>query len=363
MARGKKKHIKRANGTGSIIKLSGTRRKPYTIRLTTDCIFNEDANKKAQKRHYLGYYETYEEAERALTEYTLNPYDINAGKITLQEIYDAWSKKAFDGASKSTVATYTNAMRYCEKIKDMPICQIKTDIMQSIVDDCQKTSSTKGTIKTLFNVLSEYAMKRDYITKNYSKYIEIEESEPIIDRIPFTIGEINILWQHSQEDSYKILIILLYTGLRVNELLKNTVDNVNLEERWIYVPKELAKNNGSIRYVPIHDKILPFLEDFVTRDKSKSNNICTKSSGVAFTYHNYMARDMVKINEVLGTQHRMHDTRHTFISQARTSELDELCIKKIVGHVAKDITSRVYTHIDQPELLIEINKLSYEEPQ
>mgnify|MGYP002511285495 FL=1 len=58
--------------------------------------------------------------------------------------------------------------------------------------------------------------------------------------IPFSESEINKLWSMADNWDVKVLLILLYSGMRVNELLKNNQENVNLEERWIYVPGELV---------------------------------------------------------------------------------------------------------------------------
>ncbi|MFQ8777283.1 MAG: tyrosine-type recombinase/integrase [Roseburia sp.] len=56
---------------------------------------------------------------------------------------------------------------------------------------------------------------------------------------------------------------MLYSGMRVNELLKNEIVNVNFEEKYIYVPKNLAKNKESERKVPMHDRVLPLVRSFV----------------------------------------------------------------------------------------------------
>ena len=77
------------------------------------------------------------------------------------------------------------------------------------------------------------------LTKKYTDGINIEYSDPVIDRIPFTEQEIATLWSMSDDWDVKVLLILLYSGMRVNELLKNYRDNVNLEDHWIYVPAEL----------------------------------------------------------------------------------------------------------------------------
>ena len=53
----------------------------------------------------------------------------------------------------------------------------------------------------------------------------------------------------------------------------------------------------------------------------------------------------------------MHDTRHTFITWGHRYDLDELCLKRIVGHTAGNITQDTYTHTSVEELHKELTKI------
>ena len=56
---------------------------------------------------------------------------------------------------------------------------------------------------------------------------------------------------------------------------------------------------------------------------------------------------------------RFHDTIHTFITRCHFAGLDDLIVKKIVGHTPDSITAKVYTHIDLDSMYQEINKLDF----
>ena len=75
--------MKNPNGYGSVIKLSGKRRRPFAARIT---ISYDDNGKQTYK--YLGYYETRKEALQELSLYSANPYDTDLKKIT-----DSYSQK------------------------------------------------------------------------------------------------------------------------------------------------------------------------------------------------------------------------------------------------------------------------------
>ena len=63
-----------------------------------------------------------------------------------------------------------------------------------------------------------------------------------------------------------------------------------------------------------------------------------------------------KIMSRHGFSHRPHDTRHTFITNAKEVEMDEYSLKLIVGYAIKDVTEKVYTHRKIEGLKKEIKK-------
>lgn len=59
----------------------------------------------------------------------------------------------------------------------------------------------------------------------------------------------------------------------------------------------------------------------------------------------------------LNPQHRTHDGRMHFITQAKKYGVDEYAIKYIVGHVITDVTEKVYTKREIEWLKTEIEKI------
>lgn len=345
--------MKLPNRYGSITKLSGTRRKPYMVRIHGEKKWDPIKEEFYQDRPILGYYATRKDALSALAAYNDNPFNIKDANITFGEIFETWKKANYHKLSDSTTATRDSAYKYCDYISKMRIKDIRVDALQATIDACPHGTGTKKNIKTIMRLVYEYAMQNDIVSKDYSQFVKIEQTETTYERIPFTDDEIKKLWELNTIDA-KVLLILIYTGMRVNELLKNKKANVNLEERWIYVPKELAKNKTSIRYVPIHSKILPLVKEFYDR---ADTYLMTNENGSTIVYNNFVARNLKRLNEQLGMQHKFHDTRHTFISKGHKYRIDELCLKRIVGHEAKGITHSVYTHVTMEELIQELEKI------
>lgn len=346
--------MKMPNGYGSVTKLSGNRRNPWVVRVTTHLEYDEQNDKYSQKRAVLGYFPTRKDALNALADYSKSPFDPYDSAITFSQLYDRWKDRNYGSLSASTKTSRESAYKYCEPLYNRKIKDIRLEMMQDIIDSCPHGSNTKKNIKTIMHNVFEYALQNNYVNKDYSEFIKVEYSEPVIEREIFTEKEIQTLWEMSDQWDVQVLLILLYSGMRVNELLKNKKENCNLEEGWIYVPKELAKNKQSIRYVPIHDKVYDFVKSFYERS---TGDLMTNTNGTVIAYNNFVSRNLKRINEHLIHDHKMHDTRHTFITNAYHAKVDELCLKLIVGHTPEGITKQVYTHMDNAVLKREINKI------
>ncbi len=346
--------MKLPNGYGSVKKLSGKRRRPWIIQVTTGWEVNETTGKQKQIKKTVGYAKTKAEGLQLLADYNNNPYDLTQKDITFQNIYDIWSERKYPKLSDSTVNSYKAAFSHCSEIADKPVQSLKAAELQHVLDSCKSGSNTKVNMKVVMRAVFQYALQNDIVDKDYTDFLEIEYSEPVIDRIPFSDEEINELWKYSDQYDVKIVLILLYTGMRVNELLKMPRECFHPEERYLEILK--AKNKYSVRKVPVHDKIFDFLKYFYDLN---GTNLITTENGFKVAYNNFAVRNFKRINEKLGTTHRVHDTRHTFVTKGRACGIDQLCLKKIIGHAPDSITESVYTHLTQDELLKEINKLKY----
>lgn len=344
--------MKLPNGYGSITKLSGNRRKPYMVRISAGYDWNEETLTNRPIRHILGYYRTRKEALEALSQYNANPYDLNKKDVTFGELYTQWSTIKYTRLAESSISCYKAAYNYCKSIENTPISSLKLGNLQNIINNCPHGSNTKKVIKGIMTNVFDFAMQNDIINKNYAAFIEIEASDPVYERSIFTENEVNLLWTLSDKYEARILLILLYSGMRVNELLKMPRECCHLDEYYLDIQQ--AKNKSSVRKVPIHNKIYKFIEDFYNKN---TKMLVTNDLNSNILYNNFVNREFKRLMDELNTSHKLHDTRHTFITLGHQYKLNELCLKKIVGHSPDNITQKVYTHIEVPEMLKEINKI------
>jgi integrase len=331
------------NGYGSVYKLSGNRRKPWIARKTIECHIEEIDGKKTHRQHYVtvGYYAEPTEALQALADYNSNPYDINAAKVTFKELYEKWSEKKYEKISAPN--GYKAAFALSESLHSMPFAEIKSDPMQDVIDTCGKGYATRKNIKILYNQLFSYAMERDIITKDYSKYVSMGKNDKNSTRKPFTQKEIDKLW--SKVDKFQhtdTILIMIYSGWRPGEFITLENSKIDLAERTMIggIKTEAGKN----RVVPINKKILPLIE------KRMSQNECLlNDDGKNVSYDRY--RDWFSVlMEQLKMDHKPHDCRHTFATLMDNSGANKLSIKRIMGHATPDVTDG-YTHKDIEELI------------
>ena len=92
-------------------------------------------------------------------------------------------------------------------------------------------------LRVLFTQLFKYALQNDICSKDYAKFIDIsqykDKNPNAIERKPFTKEEIQTLWSKADSNEYiSVVLMLIYSGVRVGELLDLKKENVNLSEKW-----------------------------------------------------------------------------------------------------------------------------------
>lgn len=289
----------------------------------------------------IGYYAKREEAMAALADYNSNPYDLDASKITFAEVYEKWSEKKYKGLVAPN--GYIAAFNISEPLHKMRFSDVKTDNMQDIIDKSGKGYATRKNIKILFGQLFGYAMERDIIVKDYSKYVSMGKNDKESTRKPFTQKEIDKLWKSTLPNA-DIVLIYIYSGWRPSELVGVENKNVDLKARTMQGGIKTAA--GKNRIVPISKKILPLIEK---RFNSDNKYLITDNEGNGLAYNRYYDWFMV-LMEQLNMSHKPHDTRHSFTTLMDNAGANKISIKRIVGHASTDVTEG-YTHKDIEELI------------
>ena len=371
-----KKRRRLPNGFGQISELKGANlRKPFRAMVT---IGKTDEGRPICKLlQPEAYFETYNEAYAALMEYNKDPF-IMSNTMTVGELYKQWFDKYLLKASNERQKAVKIAWRYCSEVENIKVIELRPRHIRYCMEEAQqnikgqvKTASPqiKSRIKTIFNQMLDYAVSYEIVDKNYSRAFKIESSEDEPEpkhHIPYTDEEISLLWKNVDKiKGIDVLLIQCYSGWRPRELEKLELENINLEER--IMTGGIKTKAGKNRIVPIHPRIYDLVKKRYDESSEKgmkylfSTQAYYKSKNPKMRQYNYtdIKRDLKNIIETLGLnpEHKGHDGRAHFITQAKRYRMDEYAIKYIVGHTITDITESVYTKRSNDWLMQEISKI------
>ena len=321
--------MKRANGQGTIVKLSGNRRRPYAIKLTTG--YTEDG--KLQYK-YLSYHQRRRDAERALALYNQDPYTLS--KYTFKELYDEWIEIQKATKAASTISNHESAIKHLKPLWDVRVQEIDRLTLQHFYTKINVTPSVVDNIHRTLQGVITYAVKLGIMPLSMLNVQKVLDTTPgkkgkQIEHILIPEDLRKYLWKHTDDNMVKIILFYIYTGLRYKELY-------NLQPEDIFddhIVIRQAKTEAGIREVPICDRIkplmpLPPIPKYTTFLK--------------------------QFHEVL-PEHMPHDTRHTFITLMTEAGVDLRIIQAIVGHSRKANVTERYTHITLKTKMKAVNKL------
>lgn len=325
--------MRNPNGYGSVYKLSGKRRRPFIA-----CITSGWGVDGEQRRTIIGYYETRKDAMIGLMEYWKGGVR-QRSSMTLEMVYNEWSNVKFDNISASTIGQYKAAFQKLNPLWRARFVDLRTAHFQKVINDNQKLFK-KGTlekIKLLAGLLYEYAIQNDMVTKNYAKYIELPKEDKH-EKVIFNDLEIHRLWENIDKPFVDTVLILIYTGMRVGEMLKLTAFDIDMDNQII--TGGLKTDAGKNRVIPIHSKILPLIEKRVSESPRP----------FPYSYSKYKSCFDQLMKELDMTDKTPHSTRHTFATLMARGGADTKALQKIIGHANYSTTADIYTHLDVDDL-------------
>lgn len=367
---------RRPNNSGTVVKLSGKRRKPYCAKITSE---DYDLVTGKKKQVTIGTFETELEALNALSLYhltvnkqindkeakELSPDIFNKVKErhdskvpTFKEIFDILDKEEFSLLSDSSRSGYNSWIKHFKQIYDRKITSISLQDLQFVFDNDKCGKGTKVHMKVLCTKIFKYAVVHKYINRDddYTEFINCGKDEESKKHYAFSYDEIKRL-REANTDIAKIILIYIFSGLRASELLNInkkdihidvTCNDDGIERKVSYFYTGLKTEAGKNRIVPIHDSIKPYVIELLLKKRKRLIDNTYSVFKDAF-FNPYMQK--------LNMKHTLHDTRVTFTTFCQLNNVDVFSRKRILGHKMKDITFDVYTDTIINKLFVEINKI------
>ena len=356
--------MRRANGTGTIVKLSGQRRRPYAVKISA----RDDHGYVVQKA--LSYHATVREAQSALEDYNAKKSEGRATSpllfnYTVQEVYDAWSareyKKLEAKGSKSSLASHKASWnKRVSRFASRKFRDVTLDEWQHILDEDEENGLSQSTITNdaiLIRALYSYCMERDIVSKDYSKYLDVPSVDSKNPKGAFTDMQIAQLWkmQASGFPWADTVLMLCYLGFRITEFVTLTPFSYHPEQGG-YFTAGIKTAAGRGRVVPVHPKIKPLVESWLARG---GDTLIVSGKGAPITAEWYRTSAFPAIAEALGTPEATpHSCRHTFATRLYAAGVEELTRKLLLGHSIKADVTGGYTHPTPKDLAKAIKKIS-----
>ena len=330
---GTTKARKRANGMGTAYRLKGKRKRPWVA---------------ARKGVIVGYYSTKTEALEALAaiqgERLPDWYN-----ITLEEVFERWKAQAWPELSEKSKEMYAGAWKKISPLAARKMREIRTADYQAAIDALAgKSRSLKNQVRVLCSQLCKWAQANDIISRNYAEGLNVGKSTTQEKEI-FTVEERKIIEQASACDAAaRIVMILIYSGLRINELLSIRKADVHLDGQTPHMIGGEKTDAGRDRMIPI---ALPVLHHVRALMQEPGEYLVSNAQGGRKSYHNFREREYYPLLERLGLPKRtLHTTRHTFASMMVEAGARPEDLQKIMGHADYSVTANVYNHANAEQL-------------
>lgn len=339
----KRKRRKRANGSGSIYKLQGTRKKPWAV---------------ARNGIFIGSFATYAEAQKAL-ERTTDDDITDRYNLTFEQIYELWKPVHAREVSKSQMACYATAFNQSQILHDRKFRSLRKSDFEAVVlvmENEGKSKSTCEKVKQLFGQLCKWAMDEGIVNQNHSKHVKITAEQKTVKRA-FTDDEIKRI-QTATSRGKDVALVLIATGARTIELFN--VPIADCYEDYFIAGSKAKKGQPVIRRVIAVADIgkAAYSEILQAARDSGGKRLIDGYNGNRNSV-NYAKRDFAELMEEIGCiDMTPYNCRHTFSTRAVKAGVTPQVLSRMMGHTDIKTTDKHYTHLDPEDILQEISKIS-----
>lgn len=329
-----RKTRKRANGSGTVYKLQGRRKRPWVA---------------AKNKVIIGYYERKTEALEALER--LSGRDLTERfNLTFAEVFEEWKTEHYKEIGPKGEESYDRAFDVFAELHGRKFRELRAADYQAVIDQhWTKSRSTLSKYKQLITQMSTWAMREELITTNFARFVRLPEGVKKEKEI-FTDAEIQAL-EADNSDAAKIVLMLIYTGMRINELF--TLPLADYHDTYVVGGEKTEA--GRNRIIPIAPAGRPLFAYFA--GLAKDDLLLSGYTGQRVA-RNFRNRDYYPLLQRLGIQrHTPHATRHTYASRARRAGMAPEILQRILGHADYSTTANIYVHTDPEELVDAVEKL------
>ncbi len=290
---------------------------------------------------------------------------INREENSLLSLYERFINFKFygTGKSKATIRNYRHNFELLLKFK--PNIELKDLSEENIItflsflntrerkvgkEQLIRTykNSSIAVVRSSLNCFFDWLLERGFLTENPFKKIPYpkisytdsrafspKEFESICYAVNFKIQWANLL---VKKRNVALLMLLVFTGIRKEELLGLCISDVDIHRKLITIRSETSKSKRT-RVIPMNIQLISYLEDYLyfRRDYSTQFFWISGTSDRSFTEHG--AKHLIDLlTKETKINCHLHRFRHTFATNYYKQTHDLVGLKKLMGHSSLKMT-------------------------
>ena len=286
-------------------------------------------------------------------------------KMKLKELLELWLERYMKHTIK--IRTYNRYKSICELhlIKDLgeyELDELKPNVLQDFllkkIDDHYSTNTIKGIVSVLKQAL-RLAITLEFVDKEYCSNLKMPSSEEKEISV-FTKKEQQVIESfclNHKKRNYIGIVICLYTGIRLGELLALTWDDIDFNSNLLTINKtsysakvdgktqiivDKPKTKKSNRVIPLPNQLVKLLK-IIKKESNSKYVITTRNSGIVGN-RSYQRTFKFILKKVNVPYRNFHSLRHTFATNAIELGMDVKTLAEILGHTNAMITLNRYSH-------------------
>ena len=331
---------------------------------------------------------------------------ITTGNMSVDEWYKYWIANFKEGIVKDNT-TKNYKQRYNFNIKSeigsMKLQDVKQLHCQMILNnmfDCGKYSvGTIELVQTTLHAIFKGAVENNFIQKNPAENLKIKRrNDNGEERRVLTREEQRIFKEYAKNTLYyNAYCLAMQTGLRVGEIGGLQWNDIDFENKFLYVQRTLLqdpkkggfyfgdpKTKESKRKIPLTNEAINILNNqklVQNKLKAKSKEWCSDWEGLVFrtingkpvggsTFRTMMVRiiNNINIDRQCSSEGKpyeefqycsMHSLRHTFATRCIENGIQPKVLQKIMGHSILATTMDLYVHVTDEQIFSEMEKMNF----
>ena len=268
--------------------------------------------------------------------------------------------KVGTNAYRTNMSTLKRIANY--DFANLPIEKVKKEHIEAFLEDERNRSNS--IIKKDYGMLSriyDYAEENDYIKKNFFRgFNKVEKTQSKIATkqvIPMTFDEERRFKTYLMKDTHQfknLVLIELFTGMRLGEILALSVSDVDINSDTIRVSKilthdenhkayihesALSQTKDGARLVQINDIFKPNVIDAITRAEQNVNNkekllFCQDNGSLILesSVNSYLKNVAKNIGLSYWKEFSSHRLRHSFATRCIEAGISLPVLQTLMGH-------------------------------